>query len=421
MKGAPEIVLARSFTAADERAAWLEKVNEYAAAGHKVIGCATRLLDETTEERDTIEPESGFEFRGLLAFEDPLREGVRDAVRICTDAGIRVIMITGDHPGTARAIAQEIGLGEGQPRVVEMDDLENEPRDPTSDPLRGIDVVARAVPAQKLSIVRSLQRQGEIVAVTGDGVNDVPALQAADIGIAMGERGTRSAREVAAIVLLDDNFRTIVGAIAEGRQLFRNLQLSFAYLLMVHIPLVLSAAIVPLSGYPLLYLPIHIVWLELLIHPTAMLVFQDPPPEKRMAPVKRGRDSGFFGPVAWAVIALVGITVTVATMLSYEHALGAGGDTEHARAIALAVLIVASATITGCLSGLRTWAARIITSAAIASLVLLVQTPALASLVHLRPLHLSDWAIGVAAGAISGGLSLLFTVHRQTTRGPERQ
>ena len=121
--------------------------------------------------------------------------------------------------------------------------------------LRHVHVIARAAPAQKLALVRALQARGEIVAVTGDGVNDVPALQAADIGIAMGERGTRSAREVASIVFLDDNFRTIVQAIAEGRQLFRNLQLSFQYILMIHIPLVITAALIPLAGYPLLYLP----------------------------------------------------------------------------------------------------------------------------------------------------------------------
>ena len=132
--------------------------------------------------------------------------------------------------------------------------------------------------AQKLGLVRALQADGEIVAVTGDGVNDVPALLAADVGIAMGERGTRSAREISSIVLLDDNLRSIVRAIAEGRQLFSNLQLSFQYLLMIHMPLVVTAAIIPLAGYPLLYLPVHIVWLELIIHPSALLVFQELPP-----------------------------------------------------------------------------------------------------------------------------------------------
>ena len=175
--------------------------------------------------------------------------------------------------------------------------------------LREVDVIARAKPAQKLLLVKSLQESGEIVAVTGDGVNDVPALQSADIGIAMGERGTRSAREVAAIILLDDNFRTIVGAIGEGRQLFENLQLSFNYLLVIHIPLVLTATLIPLAGYPLLYLPIHIVWLEILIHPTAMLVFQDLPAREllpRGATAKQGR---FFDAMQWGGIIVTGIFI----------------------------------------------------------------------------------------------------------------
>src|SRR5690606_844068 len=130
--------------------------------------------------------------------------------------------------------------------------------------LAGIDVVARAAPTDKVRIVEALRSLGEIVAVTGDGVNDVPAVEAAAVGVALGERGRQSAREAAAVVLLDDNFRTIVRAIGEGRQLFLNLQLAFVYLLLIHIPLVVSAAAIPLAGYPLLYLPVHIVWLELI-------------------------------------------------------------------------------------------------------------------------------------------------------------
>lgn len=405
VKGAPETVLARTTLSSEARAAWLAKVEEYAEAGHKVIGCASCRLDG---QADDEEPRDGFTFAGLLAFEDPVREGVRESVEACRDAGIKVIMITGDHPGTAEAIAREVGLGNGRPRVLVMDTLDAGQAF-AADSLAEIDVVARAVPAQKLQLVKHLQSQGEIVAVTGDGVNDVPALQAADIGIAMGERGTRSAREVAAIVLLDDNFRTIVGAIVEGRQLFRNLQLGFAYLLMVHIPFVLSAALVPLWGYPLLYLPIHIVWLELLIHPTALLVFQDRPPSRRIARIGRGHQARFFGRRGWAVILLVGAAITIATVLSYEHALGVGRDVEHARSISLAVLILATATLTAVLSGFATKSSRIIVSVAVLSLVALVQIPALATLVHLSPLHLEDWALAALAGVVSGAPSVLFT------------
>ena len=208
-------------------------------------------------------------------------------------------MVTGDHPATARAVGKEVGLGGGTPTIVLADEVEGRLRE---DPgfLHSVDVIARAIPSQKLAFVNALQAGGDIVAVTGDGVNDVPALQAADVGIAMGERGTQSAREVAAIVLLDDNFRSIVQAIAEGQTLFTNLKLSFQYLLMIHLPLVLSAALIPLAGYPLLYLPIHIVWLELIIHPTALLVFQNLPSRGRLEPIHRGRRIRFFGP--WRVV-----------------------------------------------------------------------------------------------------------------------
>ena len=203
----------------------------------------------------------------------------------------------------------------------------------------GVHVVARATPPQKLAWCRRCRPQGELVAVTGDGVNDVPALRLADVGVAMGERGTRSAREVAPVVLLDDNFRTIVDAVAEGRQLFQNLRLAFAYLLLVHLPLVIGAAAIPLMGLPLLFLPIHIVWLELVIHPTAMLAFQDLPALGPLAPVRRQRRARFFSTDAWLAIVLVGGLVSVAVVWSYLHALGADRDVEHARAMALTVLL----------------------------------------------------------------------------------
>ncbi|WP_374012424.1 cation-translocating P-type ATPase [Pseudoxanthomonas koreensis] len=400
-KGAPETVLDLCAMPESERASWRAEVAGHADVGHKVIAIASRALEAFDAGAD--EPGDGFTFGGLLVFADPLRPGVREAVRACAQAGIRVIMVTGDHPGTARAIAREAGLGDGDPRVSTMDELGQ-----ADDALAAVDVVARAVPAQKLELVQRLQRRGEIVAVTGDGVNDAPALQAADIGIAMGGSGSQSSREVASIVLLDDNFRTIVGAIAEGRQLFRNLQSSFAYLLMVHLPLVLTAALVPLAGQPLLYLPIHIVWVELLIHPTALLVFQDPPPPGRMAPADRGGRASFFGRRAWAAIVLTGLAVTAAMLLVYRSGMAAG-DATHARTLTMATLVLASVTITAVLSRLASRTAWVVALGSLASLVLLVQVPALADWVHLRPLGLRDWMLVSAAGIATGCVALLFT------------
>ncbi|HSK00214.1 MAG TPA: cation-transporting P-type ATPase [Kofleriaceae bacterium] len=391
-KGAPEIVLA--MCSRRDRAAWAARVGELAAAGHKVIACASRPLAEHAGG----EPDRDFELAGLIAIADPVRPEVPRAVAWCRAAGIRVLMLTGDHPATARAVAREMGLGDA-PVVRTGEQLAA-----TADlgaALVGVDVVARALPAQKLAIVRALRRAGEIVAVTGDGVNDVPALQAADIGIAMGGKGARSAREVSSIVLLDDNFGSIVAAIAEGRVLFENLRLSFQYLLMIHLPLVLTATFIPLAGYPLLYLPIHIVWIEAIIHPTALLAFQrsDDGRAGALAPPARGTEVRLFSRVEWAIILAVGGTITAFVTLAYERSLPAGDD--HARAMAMVVLTAAGAIVTAVLSELRTRAARLVVAGSLAAAVVLVQTPALASLLHLRPLGALDWLFAIAAGGVA--------------------
>ena len=406
-KGAPETILPLCKLSAAERHAWEHRVLELAEGGQKIIACASLMLSEH-DWRGT-EPTSDYELAGVLACEDPVREGVVDAVRQATDAGIRVILITGDHPATASAVAREVGIGGTRPTILDGDLFEQSIVRGDADLLGDVDVIARAVPAQKLMLVRALQSRGEIVAVTGDGVNDVPALQAADVGIAMGERGTRSAREVGAIVLLDDNFRTIVRAIREGRQLFHNLRLSFAYLLMIHIPLVATAMLIPLAGYPLLYLPTHVVWLELIIHPTALLVFQETRADTPLA--RRGereRTGRFFTHIEWVIIGAVGAIVTAVVVLGYDRSLGSGTDVEHGRAMALVSLVVASATLTASLSRLRTITARSITVAALVSAVALVQIPMLADLIHVQPLHVDDWLIASAGGVVPGILASLF-------------
>jgi Ca2+-transporting ATPase len=401
-KGAAETILELTVLTSAERERWSGQVAALATAGHKVLACAWRALGGEAWTGD--EPGRGYHLAGLLAFEDPVRAGVANAMETCHKAGIHPIMVTGDHPLTARAVAREIGLGGETPTVITGEAMEALVARGERHALRGIDVVARAAPGQKLLLVRALQEVGEIVAVTGDGVNDVPALQAADIGIAMGERGTRSAREVAAIVLLDDNFRTIVGAIGEGRQLFRNLQLSFQYVLTFHIPFVASALLIPLAGYPLLYLPVHIVWIELIIHPTALLVFQELPGSP-LEPVSARRATRFFSAREWAGIGLVGGLLTLLVGGGYAWSAGDPGGAEHGRAMALAILTLASAALTAVLSGLRTLTARLVVAVTVAASLVLIQTPALAQLMHVEPLHLKDWAVALG-GSVAAVLPL---------------
>lgn len=403
-KGAPETIFTMCCFTDNERVQWEAQVVELAKTGHKVIACARRDIGESAWEGG--DPDREFVFTGLLAFEDPVREGVIESIRHCRESGIHVLMVTGDHPLTAKAVAREIGLGGGEPNVVDAAQLhtllQHQP-----DVLTKVDVIARAVPAQKLNIVKSLQSIGEIVAVTGDGVNDVPALQAADIGLAMGERGTRSAREAASIVLLDDNFHTITRAIAEGRQLFHNLKLSFAYLLMIHIPLVLTAALIPLAGYPLLYLPIHIVWLELVIHPTALLVFQELPASEHLEPVQRSHRLQFFNRREWIIIAGVGFLITLMVISGYKYSLGTGRDVEHARAMTMIMLSFTGAMVTIILSRLSTRISKVVVLATILISVLLVQIPQLAEFLHLSPLHIVDLLFSVAGAIVISVIVML--------------
>jgi Ca2+-transporting ATPase len=425
VKGSPEAVFGMCVLTGSERRDWEARFAGLAADGHKVIACAWRDLparaaaepgagepkagEPGPSSDGAAEPAGGYRLVGLLACGDTVREGVRAAVRDCRAAGIHVLMLTGDHPATALAVARRVGLGNGEPRVLEGAALDGGLEAAGAALLRRTDVIARARPAQKLAVVRALQEDGDIVAVTGDGVNDVPAIQAADIGIAMGGRGTRSAREVASIVLLDDDFRSIVRAVAEGRQLFLNLKASFLYLLAIHVPLVLTATLVPLLGYPLLYLPIHIAWLEMLIHPSAMLGFQEEATDGPMEPLPRGRRARLIDRGDALRVAACGLLVALAVTFGYLRALGADadagsapgadGDVGHARAFALMILAAAGAAMVAALGRLRTTAARIIAPASLLGSLLLVQVEPLAGWLHLVPLDADDLALALLGGA----------------------
>ncbi len=361
IKGAPEEVLPRTTLSDAERREWSEHVDRLSSEGHKVLACGRLEMHDLEDGvgEGSSEPQRGYQFLGLLAFEDPARPDVASAVRACEEAGIRVLMITGDHPNTAAAICRDIGLGGGNPRVVSAEEhaahLVPEWLESNPSWLDGVHAIARCRPLQKLAVVQAFRRSGRVVAVTGDGVNDVPALKAADIGIAMGLRGTRGAREVSSIILSDDRFSTIVGAIGEGRQLFDNLRRSFEYLLLFHIPFVATAAIVPLLGYPLLYLPLHVVWLELLIHPTALLAFQQ---EARPGIPPGARDGDFFSNAQASRILLVGLLMALLVAALGILTLNSGGSIELARSRVLVLLGIWSAVLAAYLSRLRTRAAR---------------------------------------------------------------
>ncbi|MFC7301702.1 cation-translocating P-type ATPase [Cognatiluteimonas weifangensis] len=277
-KGAPETVADLCRLPPDRRAALQAEVEAMAARGLRVLAVAAAHWPAPAGGAPVL-PESpcGYEFswRGLVGFADPLRAGVPDAIARAQAAGIRVVMLTGDHPATARAIAGSAGLDVSDAIVLgrELDACDGE----LPAAVLHAEVFARVRPEHKLHLVRALKRDGQVVAMTGDGVNDAPALKAAHVGIAMGGRGTDVAREAAAIVLLDDNFVTVVDAVRLGRTIYDNIRRAVRYILAVHVPITGLALLPLLTGEPLLLLPLHVVFLELIIDPACSIVFEREP------------------------------------------------------------------------------------------------------------------------------------------------
>lgn len=390
IKGSPETIISRSTLTLDEQKKWIDKTLKWAREGHKVLASGIKKLSES-EVGEESEPINGFRFLGLMAFEDPARPEVRGAIEYCKKNKIRVVMITGDHPETAKAIARDIGLGDLEPSVISAE-LESEKFEESwlktnFNFLKNFDVISRCTPIQKFRIVNALKNSGEIIAVTGDGVNDVPALKAANIGIAMGLRGTRSAREVSSILLADDNFSTIVKAIKEGRQLFFNLRHSFEYLLLIHVPFVVSAAFIPFLGHPILYLPIHIVWLEMIIHPTALFAFQQ---EAKDQDIKYPDGIFFSSKSLWTVF-LIGLGLSVTLLVGYRIGLDETGEILHGRAKAMGLLTLWSAGLVLIRTKLKTKSSSLIFFSTLMSTFLIIQIPILSKAFHMTPLHFTDW------------------------------
>ena len=278
-KGAPEAVADLCHLDAAQQGAIRRQVEAMAERGLRVLGVARGRWKGAAPAPGQSPPwpqsqhDFDFDFLGLVALADPPRTEVPAALAECRRAGVRVIMMTGDHPATARAIAQQVGLSD-RPDVITGAQLEALDDASLSERLRHVDLCARLKPQHKLRLVQLLRASGEVVAMTGDGVNDAPALKAADVGIAMGERGTDVAREAAALVLLDDSFARIVAAIRQGRRIDSNIRKAVRFVFAVHVPIIGLALVPTLLHWPVLLLPVHIVLLELLIDPACSIVFE---------------------------------------------------------------------------------------------------------------------------------------------------
>lgn len=337
-KGAPEAIFSLCNLSPEEEKKHLDVVHQMADEGYRVIALATASpVDKLPDHQSGYR----FQFLGLLGLEDPIRPEVPKAIDECLRAGVQVIMITGDFPTTAKSIARQIGLPADQ-EVITGKELEKMSDDELKTRIRRTNVFARIVPEQKLRIVQALKANGEIVAMTGDGVNDAPALKASHIGVAMGNKGTDVAREASSLVLLDDNFASIVGAIRSGRRIFDNLQKSIAYIIAIHIPTIgitLIPALIP--SLPILMMPLHVVFLELIIDPICATAFESEQEEAGiMDRPPRPPDQPFFGFRSMAYSAFTGVLLFAIVTTVYFLSLNEGHSEGEVRAIAYSTLIL---------------------------------------------------------------------------------
>lgn len=339
-KGAPEAVMSLCHMPAELQAQWAQAIDAMASQGLRVLAVAQGRF----EGNDWPDSEHDFDFEwlGLVGLSDPLRPEIPQAVADCHSASIRVIMITGDYPTTARMIAQQAGLRSGDTLTGDaIDALSDEALCQT---MQTVSVCARISPHQKLRIVQALKRNGDIVAMTGDGVNDAPALRAAHVGIAMGARGTDVAREAAALVLVDDNFASIVKGIRLGRRIFGNLQKSMAYIFAIHIPIACLALVPMLFALPPLLLPLHIALLELIIDPSCSLAFENEPAEHDvMQHPPRNTLAPFFG--ARAILESLGQGLCVVAAIGVCYWTAQDLPTPQVRAMLLVTLVVSNAML----------------------------------------------------------------------------
>jgi len=408
-KGAPEAITDLCHLSDEQREELARQVGRLADDGLRVLGVARarfHLADLPGEQHDFH-----FEFVGLIGLADPVRPTVPTAIRECYTAGIRVVMITGDYPGTAQNIARQIGLTPAD-RVVTGPELDQMSEADLRERVREVCVFARVVPEQKLRLVEALKANGEVVAMTGDGVNDAPALKAAHIGIAMGGRGTDVARESAALVLLDDDFSSIVAAVKMGRRIFDNIRKAVAYIFSIHVPIAGLSLLPVLFGWPLILMPVHILFLELIIDPACSTIFEAEVEEADvMTRPPRDSKEPLFSRRTVLLSLVQGFSVLLIVGGVYATSFLRGHDDMQARALAYTALIVANVCL---ILTNRSWSRTILANlrtpntalwwvlgGATVFMALILSVPFLRGIFRFAILHPRDIAISLAAGIVS--------------------
>lgn len=408
-KGAYENILPLCKLTKEEEQGIKKQIEEYTSLGYRVLAIAKK---ENMKEIPEKIQDNHLIFSGLIALVDPPRKGIRESIKSCYDAGVRVVIITGDNGETAKGIAKQINLTHSN-NVITGEELEKMSDKELKKRVKDTNIFARVYPNHKMRIVTALQENKEVVAMTGDGVNDAPALKKAEIGIAMGERGTNVAKEAADMILMDDNFNTIVAAIKNGRTIYSNIKKAISYILVIHIPIAFVSLFVPLFNLPTLLVPIHIVLLELIIDPTSSIIFQRLKPDKNvMMEPPRKMNEPIINKQTVIKSVLQGFIIFLMVFGSYYYLIKKGIALDLANTFAFTILVLANIFVVYVLQSkeyayknfiidLKDKIIVLINSIIVLVLLLLIYVPALNQIVGMSSLNIYQLIIAILLALIS--------------------
>lgn len=345
-KGAPEAIIQVSNLTSTEIDAIQKAIESLTNEGYRVL-CVADTIHSGTDFPKT-QQEFTFNFKGVLAFYDPPKKNIGEVLQHFYDAGISVKIVTGDNAATTASIAEQVGF-RGYDKSITGDDLMKLSDEALQSKVKDIQIFTRMFPEAKLRIINALKSNQEIVAMTGDGVNDGPALKAAHIGIAMGKKGTEIAKQAASLILMEDDLSKMVDAIAMGRRIYTNLKKAIQYIISIHIPIVLTVFLPLALGwiYPNIFSPVHIIFLELIMGPTCSIIYENEPMEKNtMKQLPRALSNTFFNWKELTTSIIQGLMITVGTMVAYQYAVSQQQDEATTRTMVFTVLIAANILLT---------------------------------------------------------------------------